>query len=228
MPPVVLFDIGECLLNTDREQAALAAAHREVLANNGFRLDAQEYADLDRRMILTFVPSPMHAITWHFAKPDVLLFNAMTSEIRSHYPEIRKHSFSLYDGVKELLSDLSGSHTLALAANAPGSIRDKLDQCGVLQYFSFTSVSGDLGVKKPDPRFFEAILEDVGVTPGDAILVGDRLDNDMMPAKRMGIATIWVRRGRYAVLEPRVPDEIPDATVADVTEVAAALRALDR
>ena len=227
MARVVLFDIGECLLNTDREQAALAEVHRTVLDSNGFEIDADEYAALDRQMILTFVPSPMHAITWHFAKPDVDLFDAMTREIRSHYPAIRKHTSSLYPGADTLLADLCQSHILGLAANAPSSIRDKLSQLGVLKYFTHTKVSGDLGVKKPDIQFFERILAEIDIEPDKVVLVGDRLDNDMIPAKRIGMGTIWIRRGRYEVLEPRVPDEIPDAVVGQLVDVETALYAFE-
>ena len=46
-------------------------------------------------------------------------------------------------------------------------------------------------------------------------MIGDRLDNDVIPAKRLGMRTIWFRQGRYAALEPRVPDELPDETVCD-------------
>ena len=53
-----------------------------------------------------------------------------------------------------------------------------------------------------------------------------RLDNDIIPAKRLGLKTIWVRRGRYRVLEPRTPDELPDATVFDTREIYAAIASL--
>ena len=50
-------------------------------------------------------------------------------------------------------------------------------------------------------------------------MIGDRLDNDIIPARRIGMKTIWIRWGRYSIMEPRTPDEIPDATVTDVREV---------
>lgn len=59
------------------------------------------------------------------------------------------------------------------------------------------------------------------------MLIGDRLDNDMIPARRMGIGTIWVRHGRYSVLEPRTPSEIPDVTVESVSQVRVALTAIE-
>ena len=165
--------------------------------------------------MLQFVPSPMHAITWHFARPDVGLFDEITAEVRSHYPEIRALGFELYPGAAAVLEQLAQEYTLALAGNAPASITEVLDELGVLRWFRHREVSGTIGVKKPDERFFRTILDRAGFPPSEAIMIGDRLDNDVIPAKRLGIRTIWFRQGRYAALEPRVPDELPDETVCD-------------
>jgi FMN phosphatase YigB (HAD superfamily) len=50
-------------------------------------------------------------------------------------------------------------------------------------------------------------------------LVGDRLDNDIAPAKRLGMRTIRILQSYYATTEPRSPDEEPDATVASLSEI---------
>ncbi len=55
-------------------------------------------------------------------------------------------------------------------------------------------------------------------------MIGDRLDNDIIPAKKLGMRTIWFRQGRYAALEPRVPDEIPDVTIYDLEDLPSAVR----
>lgn len=77
---------------------------------------------------------------------------------------------------------------------------------------------------KPDQRFFETILANADTQASESVMIGDRLDNDIIPAKRIGMKTIWIRWGRYSIMEPRTPDDIPDATVADVREVSTALR----
>lgn len=59
-------------------------------------------------------------------------------------------------------------------------------------------------------------------------MVGDRLDNDMLPARSLGMATIWVRQGHYSMLEPRTPSEIPAATVEAVADVGRALATISR
>jgi len=58
------------------------------------------------------------------------------------------------------------------------------------------------------------------------ILVGDRLDKDIAPAKAAGMATIQFRSGRYRRQRPRSEAETPDAVVTDAPELEAAITAL--
>ena len=64
------------------------------------------------------------------------------------------------------------------------------------------------------------------MAPADCIMVGDRIDNDIAPAKALGMATILLRGGRHRRQRPRSPAEEPDAVVTDVFELEAAIDAL--
>ncbi|MCY3777121.1 MAG: HAD family hydrolase [Candidatus Aminicenantes bacterium] len=226
MISLLLFDVGDTILDTPGHQEALQEAHRAALARFGFELSAGEYQQLDHDKMRQFVPSPMHAITWHYARPDVRLFNEITREVRSHYPEIWALGFRLHPGIAAVLEQLAKEYSLALAGNAPARITENLDELGVLRWFRHREVSGSLGIKKPDEGFFRTILDRAGCSPSEAIMIGDRLDNDIIPAKRLGLRTVWFRQGRYAALEPRVPDELPDATVTDLESLPSAIRSI--
>ncbi|MXW77790.1 MAG: HAD family hydrolase [Gemmatimonadetes bacterium] len=223
MISVLLFDVGETILDAVGHQDALMEVHRTTLGKFGFELSVEEYKQLDSEKILQFAPSAMHAITWHFAKPNVCLFNEITEKVRSHYSEIRSLGYQLYPGVAAVLEQLAEEYTLALAGNAPASITEVLNELGVLRWFSHREVSGNIGIKKPDERFFHTILDHAGFSPSEAVMIGDRLDNDIIPAKKLGLRTIWFRQGRYAALEPRVPDELPDETISDLENLPSAI-----
>ena len=62
-------------------------------------------------------------------------------------------------------------------------------------------------------------LDKAGCRPEDAIMIGDRLDNDIIPAKKMGMKTVWVRQG-YAVYQS-IDDESarPDHIVDSIDEL---------
>jgi FMN phosphatase YigB (HAD superfamily) len=82
------------------------------------------------------------------------------------------------------------------------------------------SSSASLGVAKPDLRFFERIVDLAGVSaPGEVAYVGDRVDNDVLPALAAGMVAVHVRRGPWGRLQ-HAPEaaltidslaELPDA-----------------
>lgn len=86
------------------------------------------------------------------------------------------------------------------------------------------SSSDSLGVRKPDPRFFDRIVELAGCEPEQVAYVGDRVDNDVLPAARAGLVAVHVRRGPWGRLQPSPPE----ATLAldTLAELPAALASL--
>ena len=83
------------------------------------------------------------------------------------------------------------------------------------------SSSASLGVKKPDPRFFERVVELAGVdSPSEVAYVGDRVDNDVLPAEAAGLVAVHVRRGPWGRLQ-RAPE--PTLTVDSLEELPDAL-----
>jgi HAD superfamily hydrolase (TIGR01549 family) len=66
-----------------------------------------------------------------------------------------------------------------------------------------SATSDDWGVAKPDVQFFDKLVAVSGHDRDEIAYVGDRLDNDIAPAARAGLFTVWVRRGPWGyVLEP--------------------------
>jgi HAD superfamily hydrolase (TIGR01662 family) len=68
------------------------------------------------------------------------------------------------------------------------------------------SSSASLGVRKPDPAFFERVVELMGFDAGETVYVGDRVDNDVLPAARAGLVAVHVRRGPWGLLQPTPPE----------------------
>jgi FMN phosphatase YigB (HAD superfamily) len=64
------------------------------------------------------------------------------------------------------------------------------------------SSSATLGVSKPDPVFFERVVELVECRAEEVAYVGDRVDNDVLPARDAGLLAVHVRRGPWGRLQP--------------------------
>ena len=84
---------------------------------------------------------------------------------------------------------------LGILANQPAGCRERLHLWGIEQYFDLILASAEEGLSKPDPAFFMLALQRAGCLPHQAVMVGDRLDNDILPAKKIGFKTVWVKQG---------------------------------
>jgi len=62
--------------------------------------------------------------------------------------------------------------------------------------------SASFGVRKPDPRFFARLLELAGCGSEETAYVGDRVDNDILPAAAAGLVAVHIRRGPWGRLQP--------------------------
>jgi len=129
--------------------------------------------------------------------------------------------------VLEALQAQSTRYALALLTNgAPDVQRSKLMGAGLAPYFDAITISGELGVGKPDPRIFAHTLVALGSDVADAahaVMVGDSLPRDIAGANRSGLRAIWVCRDADDKQQPRSADESPTATIASLRELAGVL-----
>ena len=70
----------------------------------------------------------------------------------------------------------------------------------------FIGTSAGWGVEKPSPAFFEKVISECGYPPGEIAYVGDRLDNDVLPALAAGMIAVFLRRGPWGYIHTTHPD----------------------
>ncbi|MFY9986749.1 MAG: RbtT/DalT/CsbX family MFS transporter [Chthoniobacterales bacterium] len=133
---------------------------------------------------------------------------------------------TLYPDVKPALSSLAQRFKLGLVANAGAAAKKALRRDGLDRFFSVITLSEEAGIEKPDEAIFRLTLEHAGVPADRAIHVGNRLDNDIRPAQRIGMKTIWLLRGD----SPPAPtlEQLcePDAVIISLNGVGVALSRL--
>jgi HAD superfamily hydrolase (TIGR01509 family) len=125
-----------------------------------------------------------------------------------------------YPGVKEMLHSLQSHYQLAIVANQPPDFDVRIKKLGLWDYFTAVIGSDDYGFRKPDPAIFLLALHKLRVKPEEAIMVGDRLENDIAPAKKLGLKTIWVKQGFARYQNPENEEEKPTASLDSITELA--------
>ncbi len=96
----------------------------------------------------------------------------------------------------ELCERLSRRYELSIVTNGVGPTqRRKLDHTPLEPYFARQFISEEIGVSKPDVRFFHYVLDALGNPERDAVLiVGDSLTSDMQGGMNAGIRTCWLNR----------------------------------
>jgi FMN phosphatase YigB (HAD superfamily) len=68
-------------------------------------------------------------------------------------------------------------------------------------HLDFVGSSERWGVEKPDAGFFARVVEEAGAPAGEILYVGDRVDNDVIPALAAGLHAVRVRRGAHAQID---------------------------
>jgi FMN phosphatase YigB (HAD superfamily) len=93
---------------------------------------------------------------------------------------------------------------IGIAGNQPAHVEDFFHELPV--ELALCASSGTWRVSKPDPRFFECIAEALEEPPSRIAYVGDRVDNDVLPARALGMVAVHVRRGPWGYAHALRPD----------------------
>jgi HAD superfamily hydrolase (TIGR01549 family) len=118
----------------------------------------------------------------------------------------------LYPDARRALGGLrAAGYRLAVVANQPAVRTAELRALGIDA--DVVAMSGELGVSKPDPAFFARCLELMSSPdPAAVAYVGDRIDNDVIPAIHAGMRAVWIRRGPWGVIG-ELPEGVRPALV---------------
>lgn len=113
---------------------------------------------------------------------------------------------------------------VGVAGNQPAGIEQVLAAAGLEA--DFVASSAAWGVAKPEPAFFARLISEACVPAESILYVGDRLDNDVLPARAAGMRTAFIRRGPWGHLHA-LKDEasLADLRVDSLRELTAWLSA---
>ena len=197
----LFFDIGSTLVY---ETECVKKRCEVIIESNN--IDRQEFYDRVEKC----------AKTDSYAVRTAALYYG--AEIPRWYGELEK----LYPDTKMILEILSQKYKLGVIANQVLGTKDRLDNWGIGKYFDIIVASAEAGCAKPDLKIFNLALEQAGCKPNEAVMIGDRLDNDVVPAKQLGMKTVWVRQGfaKYQSIsnETEQPDFIIDS-IGDILDI---------
>ncbi len=125
-----------------------------------------------------------------------------------------------YSDAHSTLRALCGKgYKLGIIANQNLGTSERLEKWGLRQYFDVIAASAEIGYSKPDKEIFEKALELAGCTAEVSIMVGDRLDNDIIPAKVIGMKTVWIKNGLAKYQSAELGEGIADYQIGSLFEL---------
>lgn len=188
----VFFDVGETLVDESRQWRLwadwLRVPHFTLFAAFGAVLERGEH----------------HRRVFDFFAPNIDLEQASRDrdaaglgykiELQDFYP----------DALPCLTSLSKQGYMVGIAGNQPEAAEAALQACGVSA--NFIASSARWGMEKPSLRFFEKIVEETNLEPNQIAYVGDRLDNDILPAIEVGLFAVFLERGPWGILHAQKPE----------------------
>ena len=125
----------------------------------------------------------------------------------------------LYSDAPFVLEMLAKKYRLGIIANQPMGTENRLSDYGIRDYFSVILSSEEEGISKPNPEFFRRALLRADCLPEEAFMIGDRPDNDIKPAKALGMYTVRIRQGLGGLMPVTQDEARADYTVDSLTEL---------
>ena len=140
------------------------------------------------------------------------------------YLESLADTVVLVDGAARLCETLAGIGEVGIITNGAHQVQHRrIASSGLAGHLSFIATSEACGFAKPDIRFFEFTSKMArSFAKDETVIVGDRLDADILGANRFGIESCWFNPGRLAYDS----QARPSCEVASLHDVVASLRGL--
>jgi len=207
----VCIDMGSVVVDERLTWARWQSQAVRHLKQQGVAVSLPQLRQAVRTAMLTHAPrASAHAFGLLGADPE------LTQEVWKH---VGNHDRPLTYAA-QALARLSARYPLVMVANQGHHARGLLEGAGLDRYFRTLLLSDEIGIAKPDERIFYLALDQLQVEPERVAMLGDRLDLDIEPSRRLGMLAIRIRRGPFACQEPASPERTPHLTFNSLTNAA--------
>lgn len=221
----VFFDLGGTLLDEDPFISLVLKEVYRMLIENDIKLHMSDIYERMEAIVLKrkygdhFFIDVIENLCSEFR-----LDKEVTSSIISYYKsKIARQYLEVvhpYPGVNEILKRMSREYKLGIIANQSSRVKEYLeDRWKLFHHFRLIVISENVGYRKPNLNIFLHALGEANCNPNKAFMIGDRLDHDIKPAKILGMGTIRVKQGIFAIQEPKTPMEFPDFEICDLKDL---------
>jgi len=205
---VVLFDCYQTLiqLQSNERQFQAYIDLSEWLSYHGFyitpyRLFEQYHSIVQKQLLQSKDRNPDVEIGTVFRellmrthKSSDEIGENLIDELCIQFRKATTISVDLISGIKSVLEILQSEYVLGIVSNTQRKFTlPELVKFDINRYFNEIVFSSDMLCGKPNKKIFKYILNRLNGHANEAIIVGDSLENDIIPAAKMGMKTVWVK-----------------------------------
>ena len=198
-PNWIFFDVGSTLVD---ETEAYDHRVRDMIAGTGITF--QEF-DETRIALAKQGLDGNSAVIRHFG----LTKTPWHSEDETPYS----------DAPNTLATLRTRGYRLGLIANQNPGTAERLARWGLRPYFDVIVASAEVGCAKPDKAIFEKAFELAECSAAESVMIGDRLDYDIAPAKALGMMTVWLKKGLSRYQDRSYGEGIADHQIDSLLEL---------
>ena len=217
----VLFDIGGPIDSEIINDKLLKLHFIEEFSKHNITIDDSDIENCLAELINNFDKNIYLSLCEYFSNDNDnikisvyknILFRSKERDLIRKAPEISKDVF-------EVLKYLSINYKLGVVANQTLDALKLLKNTGINKYFRNFEVSESIGYEKPDERIFLYVMNMLEVSNEECIMIGDRIDNDIIPANNLNIFSIRIKTGRFSYQAPRDKSERPKYEIDNLLEL---------
>lgn len=235
----IIFDLGWTLLDFEHDAPTATARGMAELdkffKGRGFDLDGKDiFNEYFRQVRLLWQAGDelhyeypaslamLRALRRFVSRPDAACLTA--SVMREGFTSIIT-SWQLYpDALGTLAALQDAGYLLGCVSNINDAniMRSVVQRDSLHDWLSPLYLSEDIGLRKPHPRLFQMVLEDWGLSPEQAVMVGDNHKTDIQGALNAGLRAIWINRDvdhPWRRVEGIKASVTPDATIRELSEL---------
>jgi FMN phosphatase YigB (HAD superfamily) len=220
----VFFDLGGTLLDDLPFHDYIYGTMLTMFAERGYNVTMDEFVNMRNLLVKKRVPV-LASLIEHFTGKESLvkpLMKELMGRIEGKGPELQ----SPIPESQQVLERVGALYKLGVIANQEAGIHDLLSKVGWNRMFDVIIISDEVQLWKPDARIFTMALGKAGCKPSEAAMVGDRIDNDVTPAKRLGMKTVRFKWGIFGSQEAALEEEKPDIEILSLLDLPKALERL--
>lgn len=217
----VLFDFGGTI---DTDGIHWSEKFREYYEQFGIDVDKKQFENAfvqSERMILQYADLPKLTFYQTLHKQFVLQFIVLKLEDESDL--LKQMIDACYQDVvhviekaRKVLDALQPKYVMGVVSNFYGNLEVVCKEFKLDGYFKTMIDSAVVGLRKPDPAIWNLAIGRLDVSPKNTVVIGDSYDRDIVPAKKLGCSTIWLKGKSWTTTGST---DAADHTVARLEEI---------